>query len=61
MAFMRRNFATQQEVYEAGSGWIFWAWKNDGQRDWSYQLGLKYGWIPSVSCALLADILGSVR
>lgn len=28
-------------------GWVFWAWKNIGAMDWSYQAGLQYGWIPS--------------
>ncbi|PWN50344.1 glycoside hydrolase [Violaceomyces palustris] len=47
MAFMARNFRTQQHVYESGSGWIMWAWKNTANLDWSYQEGLKWGWIPS--------------
>ena len=47
MAFMARNFRTQQWVFEQGGGWIFWSWRNDNNPDWSYQTGLKYGWIPS--------------
>ncbi|PWN92953.1 glycoside hydrolase [Acaromyces ingoldii] len=47
MAFMARNFRTQQYVYEKASGWMVWAWKNRNARDWSYQTGLQYGWIPS--------------
>lgn len=46
MAFMARNFRTQQEVYEKGAGWIMWSWRNDNALDWSYQTGLKWGWIP---------------
>ncbi|TKY85253.1 hypothetical protein EX895_006333 [Sporisorium graminicola] len=47
MAFMARNFRTQQWVFEQGGGWIFWSWRNDNNPDWSYQTGLKYGWIPT--------------
>ncbi|EPQ29625.1 uncharacterized protein PFL1_02844 [Pseudozyma flocculosa PF-1] len=46
MAFMARNFRTQQYVYEKGAGWIMWSWRNDEALDWSYQVGLQYGWIP---------------
>ncbi|SNX82241.1 related to SPR1 - exo-1,3-beta-glucanase precursor [Melanopsichium pennsylvanicum] len=47
MAFMARNFKTQQWIYEQGGGWIHWSWRNDNYPDWSYKSGLKYGWIPS--------------
>ncbi|PWZ00878.1 glycoside hydrolase [Testicularia cyperi] len=46
MAFMARNFRTQQYVYEQGGGWIMWSWRNDNNPDWSYRTGLQYGWIP---------------
>lgn len=46
MAFMARNFRTQQFVYEQGGGWILWSWRNDNNPDWSYKTGLQYGWIP---------------
>ncbi|PWN30870.1 glycoside hydrolase [Jaminaea rosea] len=39
-------FDTQRNVYEkSGSGWIFWTWKTESADEWSYQAGLKYGWI----------------
>ncbi|KAJ1600808.1 hypothetical protein NDA14_003897 [Ustilago hordei] len=47
MAFMARNFKTQQWIYEQGGGWIMWSWRNDNNPDWSYKTGLQYGWIPS--------------
>lgn len=46
---LRMWFDVQADVYEASSaGWVMWAWKlEDGAADdWSYQAGLKYGWIP---------------
>ena len=46
MAFMARNFAVQRYTFENGSGWIMWAWKNEGRLDWSYKAGLANGWIP---------------
>ncbi|PWN44986.1 glycoside hydrolase [Ceraceosorus guamensis] len=46
MAFMARNSATQRYVFEKGSGWIAWSWRNDGSLDWSYKTGLQYGWNP---------------
>ncbi|KAN0059734.1 hypothetical protein ACQY0O_008306 [Thecaphora frezii] len=46
MAFMARNFRTQQYIYEKGAGWIMWSWRNDEALDWSYQAGLQWGWIP---------------
>lgn len=46
MAFMARNFKTQQWIYEQGGGWIQWSWRNDNNPDWSYKTGLQYGWIP---------------
>ena len=47
---LRRWWDVQVDVYEASTaGWVMWAWKlEDGAADeWSYQAGLKYGWIPS--------------
>lgn len=29
-----------------GDGWVYWTWKAENADDWSYQAGLKYGWIP---------------
>lgn len=46
MAFMARNFKTQQFIFEQGGGWIQWSWRNDNNPDWSYKTGLQYGWIP---------------
>jgi hypothetical protein len=48
MVFLSRNFDTQKQTYEYNAaGWIYWSWSNLGAADWSYQTGLKYGWIPS--------------
>lgn len=44
---LKELFDTQRSVYDEGSGWIFWAWKMENASDWSYQDGLKYGWITS--------------
>ncbi|KAG1765106.1 glycoside hydrolase family 5 protein [Suillus occidentalis] len=44
--FMRQYWEAQIISYEKGSGWIQWTWKAENADDWSYQAGLKYGWIP---------------
>ena len=43
--FLKQMFETQVSVYETGSGWIEWTWKAEQAADWSYQAGLKGGWI----------------
>ncbi|ORY75356.1 glycoside hydrolase superfamily [Leucosporidium creatinivorum] len=45
-ASLRKFYEVQTTVYERGSGWIMWTWKMESGDDWSYQAGLKYGWIP---------------
>ncbi|KAK0553802.1 hypothetical protein OC845_001092 [Tilletia horrida] len=47
MQFLAVNFRTQQEVFEQGSGWMFWNWKHLAFADQSYQTGIKFGWLPS--------------
>ncbi|PWN18207.1 putative EXG1-exo-beta-1,3-glucanase, major isoform [Microstroma glucosiphilum] len=42
---LKQLFDTQRDVYETGSGWIYWTWKTESASEWSYQDGLKYGWI----------------
>ncbi|CAO1635265.1 unnamed protein product [Sympodiomycopsis kandeliae] len=42
---LKQLFDTQRSVYETGSGWIYWTWKTENAAEWSYQDGLKYGWI----------------
>lgn len=42
---LKEIFDTQRDVYETGSGWIYWAWKTESASEWSYKDGLKYGWI----------------
>ncbi|UZJ56272.1 hypothetical protein CBS101457_005592 [Exobasidium rhododendri] len=49
MAFMAQNYAVQTATFEKGAGWIFWAWKNSNDLDWSYQAGLEYGWITNIT------------
>jgi glucan 1,3-beta-glucosidase len=44
--FMRQYWEAQVITYEKGDGWIQWTWKAENADDWSYQAGLKYGWIP---------------
>ncbi|KAG0700651.1 glycoside hydrolase family 5 protein [Suillus ampliporus] len=46
MTFMRQYWEAQVISYEKGDGWIQWTWKAENADDWSYQAGLKYGWIP---------------
>lgn len=41
-----RFWEAQASAYEGGSGWIMWTWKTESADEWSYQAGVKYGWIP---------------
>lgn len=43
---MARFFELQTTIYEMASGWVVWTWKMETSDEWSYQAGLKYGWIP---------------
>jgi aryl-phospho-beta-D-glucosidase BglC (GH1 family) len=45
--FLRRFWEAQTITYEKAQGWIQWTWKAENADEWSYQAGLKYGWIPS--------------
>jgi len=46
--FLRQMWEAQVISFESGGiGWLMWDWKNEEADEWSYQAGLKYGWIPS--------------
>lgn len=45
--FLRQTWEAQVITYEKASGWIMWTWKTEQTDEWSYQAGLRYGWIPS--------------
>ncbi|KIK56251.1 glycoside hydrolase family 5 protein [Collybiopsis luxurians FD-317 M1] len=46
--FLRKSWDAQTIAFEkGGQGWVMWAWKAENADDWSYQAGLKYGWIPT--------------
>ena len=44
--FLRKYWEAQSITFEKGGGWIQWTWKAEQADDWSYQAGLRYGWIP---------------
>ncbi|KAF5352453.1 hypothetical protein D9756_005900 [Leucocoprinus leucothites] len=44
--FLRQFWEAQTITYEQGQGWLMWTWKAENADEWSYQAGLKYGWIP---------------
>ncbi|CAA7264787.1 unnamed protein product [Cyclocybe aegerita] len=44
--FLRQFWEAQVISYEKAQGWIQWTWKAENADEWSYQAGLKYGWIP---------------
>ncbi|KXN88852.1 Glucan 1,3-beta-glucosidase [Leucoagaricus sp. SymC.cos] len=44
--FLRKFWEAQTITYEKAQGWIQWTWKAENADEWSYQAGLKYGWIP---------------
>lgn len=39
-------FDIQTTVYEQASGWFMWTFKAEKADDWSYDAGIKGGWIP---------------
>lgn len=46
--FLRQYWEAQVDAFETSYGWLQWTWKTEaGTADeWSYSLGLQYGWIP---------------
>ncbi|KAF8445642.1 glycoside hydrolase family 5 protein [Boletus edulis BED1] len=45
--FLRQIWEAQVISYEkVTDGWLQWTWKAENADEWSYQAGLKYGWIP---------------
>ncbi|KAI0766706.1 glycoside hydrolase superfamily [Trametes elegans] len=44
--FLRQSYGAQIHSFEKAVGWFLWMWKGETSDDWSYQAGLKYGWIP---------------
>ncbi|KAL9939602.1 hypothetical protein V8E36_001419 [Tilletia maclaganii] len=47
MQFLAVNFRAQQQIFEDGSGWLFWSWIHKAFADQSYKAGLQYGWLPA--------------
>lgn len=43
---LARFFEVQTTVYEKASGWFMWTFKAENADDWSYDAGVKGGWIP---------------
>ena len=45
--FLRQYWEAQTSTYEkGGKGWVQWTWKAEAADEWSYEAGLKNGWIP---------------
>ncbi|EAU92553.1 exo-beta-1,3-glucanase [Coprinopsis cinerea okayama7 len=45
--FLRQFWEAQTIAFErGGDGWIQWTWKAEEAHEWSYQAGLRNGWIP---------------
>ncbi|EIN11009.1 glycoside hydrolase family 5 protein [Punctularia strigosozonata HHB-11173 SS5] len=44
--WLRQYWEAQAITYSKGAGWIQWTWKAENADDWTYQAGLKGGWIP---------------
>ena len=44
--FLSKYWEAQTSMFEKGAGWVQWTWKAEEADDWSYQAGLKHGWIP---------------
>ncbi|WVQ97964.1 hypothetical protein IAU59_005084 [Kwoniella sp. CBS 9459] len=45
--YLAKSFEVQTWVYEQASGYIMLTWKTERAADWSMQMGITYGWIPS--------------
>ncbi|CAH7683674.1 family 5 glycoside hydrolase [Phakopsora pachyrhizi] len=45
--YLRKLFEVQTLVYESTSGWVMWTFKAEAADDWSYDAGVKGGWIPA--------------
>ncbi|EGG08561.1 family 5 glycoside hydrolase [Melampsora larici-populina 98AG31] len=45
-ASLGRFFEVQTHVFEKASGWFMWTFKAENSDDWSYDAGVKGGWIP---------------
>ncbi|MBW0466161.1 hypothetical protein O181_005876 [Austropuccinia psidii MF-1] len=43
---LARLFSVQTRVYENSCGWIMWTFKTENADEWSYDAGVKNGWIP---------------
>lgn len=39
-------FAVQKKAFEYTTGWFMWTFKAESADDWSYDAGVKGGWIP---------------
>jgi len=48
--FLGQFWEAQTITYEKVQGWVQWTWKAENADEWSYQAGLKYGWIPQKAC-----------
>jgi glucan 1,3-beta-glucosidase len=44
--YLAKQFEWQTWLYEQASGWVYWNWKLDHDDAWSFQTGVKDGWIP---------------
>jgi len=44
--FLGQFWEAQIITYEKAQGWLQWTWKAENADEWSYQAGLRYGWIP---------------
>ncbi|KAK1224186.1 hypothetical protein PQX77_012926 [Marasmius sp. AFHP31] len=44
--FLRQHWEAQVTTYEKADGWIQWTWKAENADEWTYQAGLRNGWIP---------------
>jgi glucan 1,3-beta-glucosidase len=45
--FLRQHWEAQVITFEKAQGWLQWTWKTEQTDEWSYQVGLAHGWIPS--------------
>lgn len=46
--FLSQYWSAQVVTWETSTnGWVYWTWKTENADDWSYQVGMQYGWIPS--------------
>lgn len=47
--FLKTFAIAQMDAYEKAWGWFYWTWKSESAHQWSYEAGLKGGFMPKIA------------